>query len=385
MLYPLDEAPGSSFFSSTVRFLLPIPAMASDNPEVPIPSAMEDVPPDPPPPIIPPDPPHPTTTPDMLCRSPIMHAPAAPIGPPDRASAWSNRSDLDRTNISTTMPRCYQLPHAQPALPADDNLPRHHHQATGQSMGPGVLTHLAWNCRGSGGNLGSSTMNHLGRLLMSTRAQVCFLSETRNSSINKTAIKNRFNYYVAFVVPAQGQSGGLWLLWNDDVDLNVVDHSHHFIFALCNNKITSSQYGLVCLYGDPHHRTTSSIWAQVLDFVGLNTNLPIICMGDLNELMHAKEKLGPNSADLNRINEFCALVKQCGFIDLGYNGPAYTWTNKHFSSVPTYERLDRCLGNAGWCLMFPATTVYHLPMMYSDHAPILAVLNSQRPRITKPF
>jgi len=220
---------------------------------------------------------------------------------------------------------------------------------------------------------------------MSTRAQVCFLSETRNSSITKTAIKNRFNYYVAFVVPAQGQSGGLWLLWNDDVDLNVVDHSHHFIFALCNNKITSSQYGLVCLYGDPHHRTTSSIWAQVLDFVGLNTNLPIICMGDLNELMHAKEKLGPNSADLNRINEFCALVKQCGFIDLGYNGPAYTWTNKHFSSVPTYERLDRCLGNAGWCLMFPATTVYHLPMMYSDHAPILAVLNSQRPRITKPF
>jgi len=73
------------------------------------------------------------------------------------------------------------------------------------------------------------------------------------------------------------------------------------------------------------------------------------------------------------------------FIDLGYSGPAYTWTNKRFSSVPTYERLDRCLGNAEWCMAFPTTTIYHLPMLYSDHAPILAVLNSQRVRTNKPF
>jgi hypothetical protein len=152
-------------------------------------------------------------------------------------------------------------------------------------------------------------MNHLARLLVSTRAQVCFLSETRNASITNTSITNRFNYNDAFVVPAQGQSGGLWLLWNDEVDLNVMDHSHHFIFALCTNKSTSRQYGLVCLYGDPHHILTTSIWAQVLDFVVLNSNLPILCMGDLNELMHVKEKLGPTRADVNRINEFCALVK----------------------------------------------------------------------------
>ena len=35
--------------------------------------------------------------------------------------------------------------------------------------------------------------------------------------------------------------------------------------------------------------------------------------------------------------------------------------------------------------MYPNTTIYHLPMMYNDHAPILAILNSQRPRISKPF
>jgi hypothetical protein len=228
-------------------------------------------------------------------------------------------------------------------------------------------------------------MLHLARLVNSTKPQVCFISETRNASITKNALKNHFNYKDAFVVPSQGQSGGLWLIWNDDIDLAIVDHNHHFIFALCTNKINMKHYGLICIYGDPHHRTTSDIWENVLLFVTHNSNLPMFCMGDLNELMHAHEKIGPTTADVSRINDFCAYVKQSGLIDLGYNGPAYTWTNKRFSSVSTYERLDRCLANAEWCLSFPSTTIYHLPMMYSDHAPILAVLNSERPRTNKPF
>jgi hypothetical protein len=40
--------------------------------------------------------------------------------------------------------------------------------------------------------------------------------------------------------------------------------------------------------------------------------------------------------------------------------------------------LDCCLANAEWCSSFPTTTIYHLPMMWSDHAPILAVLKSNR-------
>lgn len=96
-------------------------------------------------------------------------------------------------------------------------------------------------------------------------------------------------------------------------------------------------------------------------------------------------KLGPFAADTNRISDFCGYVRKFGLLDLGYSEPTYTWTNKWFSSTPIYERLDRCLGNTGWCLAYPNTTIYHLPMMYNDHAPILVVLNSQHPRINKPF
>jgi len=101
--------------------------------------------------------------------------------------------------------------------------------------------------------------------------------------------------------------------------------------------------------------------------------------------MHANEKWGLGPPCLSRIDNFCTLVKQCGLMDLGYSGPAYTWTNKRFTTNPTFERLDRCLGDAEWCQTFPSTVIYHLPMLYSDHAPILAVLNPSCPRPRKRF
>jgi hypothetical protein len=139
------------------------------------------------------------------------------------------------------------------------------------------------------------------------------------------------------------------------------------------------------MYGDPRHRSMSVIWTNVKNFISLNSTLPMLCTGDLNEIMHPTEKLGPAPVNFNRINVFCSLIKKCGLFDLGYDGPSYTWSNKRFTSTPTYERLDRCLANAEWCRAFPTTTVLHLPMMYSDHAPILLLPTSQRQRPRKPF
>lgn len=78
---------------------------------------------------------------------------------------------------------------------------------------------------------------------------------------------------------------------------------------------------------------------------------------------------------------------KCGLCYLGYSGPAYTWTNKRFSSKPVFERLDRCLVNAEWCGLFPNTNGFILPIILSDHAPILVSTESQfhRPKLRFKF
>jgi endonuclease/exonuclease/phosphatase family metal-dependent hydrolase len=128
------------------------------------------------------------------------------------------------------------------------------------------------------------------------------------------------------------------------------------------------------VYGDPHHKKTNIIWQDASTFVLASPDTPTLCMGDLNELMNASEKCGPRNANLFHINDFCCMVKQCGLFDLGFNGLAYTWTDKRTNTNPTYEHLDHCLANAAWCQLFPRTVSYHLPILYSDHAPILTIL-----------
>lgn len=40
-------------------------------------------------------------------------------------------------------------------------------------------------------------------------------------------------------------------------------------------------------------------------------------MWDLNNVMHVNEKLGPRPVNITRMSNFCHLVKECGFMDLG--------------------------------------------------------------------
>lgn len=86
-----------------------------------------------------------------------------------------------------------------------------------------------------------------------------------------------------------------------------------------------------------------------------------------------------------RIRNFYAYIKTCGFIDLGYNSPAFTWSNKRYSTFPTFQRLDRCLANPEWRSQFTNASVHHIPMLYSDHAHILTIINPKPFKPKRPF
>ncbi|WVZ80053.1 hypothetical protein U9M48_027564 [Paspalum notatum var. saurae] len=216
----------------------------------------------------------------------------------------------------------------------------------------GAMRLLAWNCRGSGGGLCSPTMNHLVRICVSTKAKLIFISETRKQKVNSKNLKSKLCFDHAHIVPSIGLSGGLWLLWKDEFDLKVIISSPNYILDKSVHQPSATSFTLVCIYGDPHHSRTDVIWQDVLNFI---ENYP---------------------------QQTCF---DCGLFDLGYHGPAFTWSNKRFASMPTYERLDRCLANTDWINAFPNTSVHHLPMLYSDHCPILIKMDSLVQKFKKPF
>lgn len=228
-------------------------------------------------------------------------------------------------------------------------------------------------------------MQHLQRLIYSTNAKVIFISETKSSKVTASDLIHHFHVANSHVVPADQASGGLWLMWDEDMDLTIVQSSINYILAYGVYKNSGPIFNLLCIYGDPSHKATSAMWSEISSFVVHSSHRPTFCMGDLNEIMHANEKYGLAPPNQNRINIFKHHVNNLGLMDMGYNGPAYTWSNKQQGKDLVLERLDRCLANVEWCFNYPNTTVYHLPMLYSDHAPIIAILNPKNRRPKRSF
>ena len=79
-------------------------------------------------------------------------------------------------------------------------------------------------------------------------------------------------------------------------------------------------------------------------------------------------------------------MDKCGLMNLGFQGPRFTWTNKSPAwNGPIQERLDRGLGNAEWKLLFPTAEIHHLPRVKSNHCPIMLLTDPCERKPPKPF
>ncbi|KAJ4801583.1 reverse transcriptase [Rhynchospora pubera] len=240
---------------------------------------------------------------------------------------------------------------------------------------------VAWNCCGSGGR---ATIPNLARVLQSTKACLAFVSETKCGTkkatrrIKKLPLKNHE------VVPSVGSSGGLWLLWDDMVQVKVIERSVYFIFAEVKLIPSENPWLLGAIYGDPHDTVTEYIWDRIVHY-STSDPRPLCVIGDFNSIYAPFEKFGGTSRVKRKHRLFQTMITTSGLLDLGYHGPAYTWTNNRKPDSVILQRLDRALASVSWCSCYPDAKLFHLPRSNSDHCPILLRLKPEIKRERKNF
>ena len=103
--------------------------------------------------------------------------------------------------------------------------------------------------------------------------------------------------------------------------------------------------------------------------------LPWCCFGDFNELLKVQDKKCGAPRAHNLTENFQDVLDFCGFVDLGYSGPDFTWKGRWRGEM-IWERLDRGVANYEWFTKFPTGRVRHLNCFTSDHRPILLSLDA---------
>lgn len=94
--------------------------------------------------------------------------------------------------------------------------------------------------------------------------------------------------------------------------------------------------------------------------------------------MALEEKSGGKERNGRQMEMFRKAIREAELRDLGFSGARFTWSRGNQQHGRILERLDRALGNKGWCAFFPYSRVIHLTASYSDHAPILIITQRKK-------
>ncbi|XP_043725962.1 uncharacterized protein LOC122672566 [Telopea speciosissima] len=183
---------------------------------------------------------------------------------------------------------------------------------------------IGWNCQGLGS---PSTVRALYNLLKTNQPEIVFIMESKSKLAAVEKVKRKDGFQNCCTVEPNGSSRGLVLFWKDNVTIKV-------------------------LFADKNYFDVE--------------------VGDSQKCHHDGEV-------------FRDFIQTCGFMDMGYNGAAYTWNNRRGGSSNIRIRLDRVLCNSAWLQDFENASVFIKSTISSNHCPILLDTDGGICRGKRPF
>ncbi|KAF4350442.1 hypothetical protein F8388_009527 [Cannabis sativa] len=175
-------------------------------------------------------------------------------------------------------------------------------------------------------------------------------------------------------VPSVGLSGGLGMCWMKGISCNIQVSFKYSIIGEISSDPPGIPWILVGTYGPPNSVDKELFWHKMGDYT-LKTTRPILFLGDMNGTLRDSECFHYHGSVSRYSFDFRRMVDRAGLIDLGFQGPAFTWvkgsTNPRVGVAMKRTRLDRGLASSEWRILFPQAIINHLAASESDHRPLL--------------
>ncbi|XP_019160723.1 PREDICTED: uncharacterized protein LOC109157277 [Ipomoea nil] len=183
-------------------------------------------------------------------------------------------------------------------------------------------------------------------------------------------IRVQLGYGNMLVVDSHRHRGGLALLWNDHVEVEVTGYSQNHIYATVRLDVGGPVWRFTGFYGYADCQMRRESWGMLRSLAGLS-NLPWLLMGDFNDILHQSEKRGRNPHPEWLLRGFRTAVTDCGLQDFPFAGNQFAWVRSPGTLDMVEEKLDRILTTDTWLMLYEGAAAQSLAVPYSDHLPIL--------------
>ncbi|XP_035545050.1 uncharacterized protein LOC109016147 [Juglans regia] len=164
----------------------------------------------------------------------------------------------------------------------------------------------------------------------------------------------------------EGEAGKIWVLWQDDVFVQVVLCKEQFILLRLEEGMSNILCGFV--YAKCNMVKRRELWEQLNDqVVGCE---PSIIMGDFNIIRDDSERRGGRPRPRAAMEDFNSWIEHCGLIEMRSLGRRFSWCNGQRGLSRSWGKLDRCFINASGLSNFPDAVCSYLARSTSDHSPM---------------
>ncbi|GMJ02965.1 hypothetical protein HRI_003965700 [Hibiscus trionum] len=237
-----------------------------------------------------------------------------------------------------------------------------------------------WNVRGIGR---AEKRRAMKRLIMSTKASLVFIQETKLESHKQWLLRNLWPCKNELLVasPAEGLSGGLVTLWDSsafEVESKFIQSRS--ILVTGTLKEMNFKCGFLNIYA-PNSEAERQLFFDQIGGILSSISILIMVAGDFNAVLSKEEKFGgsPSQSGMRIFTEF---INRNILINISTIGGKYTWARGN--PISSASRIDRFLMHPEFVTLYPLLSQSILPRSISDHCPVILKLGGSVRR-RRPF
>ncbi|KAM0902952.1 hypothetical protein ACQ4PT_018963 [Festuca glaucescens] len=133
-------------------------------------------------------------------------------------------------------------------------------------------------------------------------------------------------------------------------------------------------------------------WGVVIaSSLGIEGSKPVVdcdgtgrCWGSYMRVRVEDEHIGPSDQSEAQINAFRDCLQDYELMDIGFEGPKFTWSNRQEADTHVKVRLDRAVANGDFSRIFEDCAVENIITTSSHHYAILIALERDSMQIKEP-